>query len=98
MQSKKMEFHKDVNIELISKVVLLYVSFPPLHKRGLFPPICSMCCFCPICKILSIKHSEQLMAGPITDMQWPRCAGDTGLGGSACGSFFSVSLYCMPRL
>lgn len=36
-----------------------------------------------------LKHSEQLMAGPITDMQWPRYAGDAELGGNTCGALVS---------
>lgn len=59
-----MSLHKNINIELILKVVLFYVvlSFPQKVQQGLFSlfVLCSTRCFCSICKILSIKHSEQL--------------------------------------
>lgn len=64
-----MDFHKDVNTELISKVVLLYATFRPLSAQKCNRGFCflfamrSTCCLCPICKILSKKnkkHSEQI--------------------------------------
>ena len=88
-----MDFHKDMDIVSVLKVVLLYVLFAPLPpkmcNRGVFFifAICNTCCSDPIFKILSIKHSEQLQTWQI---QSQTCSGQDMLVSHRAGWKFNV--------